>query len=156
MSVNTVTVKVPILFSTRRGRKRVLAIDGTELTAVPAEPQINNALVKAISRAHRWQQMLEGGEYATLRELADAERINPSYVSRVLRLTLLSPALIEAILDGRQTGAVNLPMLMRSLPSRWDEQSPDRNQLASHSLRNSDAGLTPDTQRASRALVQAT
>ena len=59
-------------------------------------------MVKAIARAFRWRDMLESGEYATIREIADAEKINESYVGRVLRLTLLAPDIVEAILGGRQ------------------------------------------------------
>ena len=45
--------------------------------------------------------MLESGEYATIREIADVEKINETYVGRVLRLTLLAPNLVEEILGGR-------------------------------------------------------
>lgn len=101
ISVDTMTVRVPIALGKRRGRKRVLAPDGTELVRPPA-PSIDSALVEAVARAFRWQRMLESGAYGTLRELATAERINPSYVSRFLRLTLLAPEVVEAILDGRR------------------------------------------------------
>ena len=57
-----------------------------------------STLVKALARAHRWQ--LESGDYASIAELAVAEKINPSYLARVLRLTLLSPRVVEAILGG--------------------------------------------------------
>jgi hypothetical protein len=53
-------------------------------------PQVDSTLVKAIARAFRWK-MLETGRQATIKEIAKAEKINPSYVSRVLRLTLLAP-----------------------------------------------------------------
>jgi hypothetical protein len=56
-------------------------------------------MVKAIARAFRWRDMLENGEYATIREIASAEKINETYVGRVLRLTLRR----QAILNGRHT-----------------------------------------------------
>jgi hypothetical protein len=62
---------------------------------------VDGTLVKALARAHRWQGMLEGGEYGSIEELARAEKINPSYLARVLRLTLLAPEIVESILDGR-------------------------------------------------------
>ena len=74
-------------------------------------------MVKAIARAFRWREMLESGEYATIREIAGAEKINESYVGRVLRLTLLAPDIVEAILDGRQTAGLQLEDLLRR--SRW-------------------------------------
>jgi len=56
--------------------------------------------------------MMEIGRYATLNELAAAEKINSSYVSRLLRLTLLAPGLVEAFLGGRQPVGMTLPALM--------------------------------------------
>jgi len=81
---------------------------------------MDNTLLKALARAHRWQRMLEGGEYGTLAELADAERISRSYVSRILRLTLLAPDIIERILDGRPMAG--LPQLLRPFPVEWERQ----------------------------------
>lgn len=69
--------------------------------------------------------MLGTGRYATIDELAKAEKINPSYVSRVLRLTLLAPDIVEAILGGRQPEGVTLPVLMKALPVSWEEQRRD-------------------------------
>jgi hypothetical protein len=68
----------------------------------------DNAMVKAIARAFRWRGLLEKGAHATIAEIAAAEKINESYVGRILRLTLLAPDIIEAILDGRQPTAMTL------------------------------------------------
>jgi AraC-like DNA-binding protein len=79
--------------------------------------------VKARARAHRWQVLLEGGEYGSIEELARAEKINPSYLARVLRLTLLAPEIVESILDGRHDPErVALERLMRPFPALWGEQ----------------------------------
>jgi hypothetical protein len=95
----TLVVRIPMHFQRRGGRKRVVALDGTAI--VPAsKPQPDRTLVKALARAWRWQRMLESSEYGTLGELADAECINRSYVSRVLRLTLLAPEIVERTLAG--------------------------------------------------------
>jgi len=75
-------------------------------------------LVKALARAFRWQRMLENGEYATVTELAAAEKINAGYVGRILRLTLLPPLTVEAILDGR-AGDRMLADLMDQPASDW-------------------------------------
>ena len=66
-----------------------------------------------------WLRMLETGRFATIRELAAAEKINVSYVSRILRLTLLPPAAVEAILDGRQPDGMTLPGLMEGVATQW-------------------------------------
>jgi hypothetical protein len=64
--------------------------------------------------------MLEGGEYGTLAEMADAERISRSYVSRILRLTLLAPDIVERILDGRPTAG--LAQFLKPFPVEWERQ----------------------------------
>ena len=73
-------------------------------------------------RAHRWRDMLESGDYATVRDLAKAEAINESYLGRLLRLTLLAPKIIEAILEGKQPATLELDDLMRLFPVEWDKQ----------------------------------
>ena len=67
-----------------------------------------------------WQRLLESGQYGTLAELADAERISRSYVCRVLRLTLLAPDIVERVMDGRPTAG--LAQLLKPLPVEWERQ----------------------------------
>lgn len=101
----------------------MLAPDGTDVTTAPTWRHIDNAMVKAIARAFRWREMLEQGAHATITEIAVAEKINPSYISRVARLTLLAPNIIETILDGRQKSELTLPVLMKPFPVAWREQA---------------------------------
>jgi hypothetical protein len=115
---STITVFVPMAWRRRGGRKVIVAPPGCDDWAPP--PKIDDALVKALARAHRWRRMLEGGDYGTLAEMADAERISRSYVSRILRLTLLAPDIVERILDGRPTAG--LPQLLKPFPVEWEEQ----------------------------------
>ena len=82
----------------------------------------DTTLVKALARAFRWRRMMEAGRFGTINELAAAEKINSSYVSRVLRLTLLAPDIVEAILDGRQPAGMTLPALMEPFPVVWSLQ----------------------------------
>jgi hypothetical protein len=116
---STLVVRIPMRFQRRGARKRIVAPDGSEI-APTTKPQPDSALVKALARAWRWQRGLENGEYGTLAELSAAERISPSYICRVLRLTLLAPDIIERILDGRQ--APQLTQLLRPFPVEWDRQ----------------------------------
>jgi hypothetical protein len=116
-----VTVRVPLWIRKRGGRKIVLAPDGTNAWALPGR-RIDNAMVKAIARAFRWRGLLENGTHATIAEIAAAEKINESYVGRVLRLTLLAPDIVEAILGGRQPAQMTLAVLMRPFPVGWQEQ----------------------------------
>lgn len=117
------TVRVPISIRRRGGRKLVLAPDGAEVTAAPVTRHVDNAMVKAIARAFRWREMLENGTYATIAEIAAAEKINESYVGRVLQLTLLAPDIVEAIINGRQAAGLQLDAFMRRFPVGWDKQS---------------------------------
>lgn len=79
-------------------------------------------MVKALARAFRWRKQLDEDVYATLEDLAAAKGIAPSYVSRVLRLTLLAPSIAEAILDGRQPAELQLDDLLKGLPLEWEGQ----------------------------------
>ena len=83
----------------------------------------DTTLVKALARAFRWRRMMETGRYGTIDEMAAAEKINASYVSRLLRLTLLAPDIVEAILDGRQPDGVTLPGLLEGVPVGWIQQT---------------------------------
>lgn len=81
-----------------------------------------NTIVKALVRAHRWRGMLEEELLGSVRELAKAERINEAYLGRVLRLTLLSPIITEAILCGRLPDGADLGKFLRPFPVDWKEQ----------------------------------
>jgi hypothetical protein len=118
----TVTVHVPISIRKRGGRRLVLAPDGPDVTVAPVHRHIDSAMVKAVARAFRWREMLENGTHATIAEIAATEKINESYVGRVLRLTLLAPDIVEAILSGRQPAKMTLPALMQPLPIDWQQQ----------------------------------
>jgi hypothetical protein len=79
-------------------------------------------MVKALARAFRWRKMLDEGLYGTLEDLARAKNVHATYVSRVLRLTLLAPEIVEAILDGRQSGELRLDDLLEGFPLEWEGQ----------------------------------
>ena len=116
-----ITVELPITFRKRGGRKQVISPAGAPDWA-PARPQVATALVKAIARAHRWRAMLESSTYSSAAELSAAERVNPSYVARLLRLTLLAPEIVEAILNGGHATALTLNRVMAPFPIGWAEQ----------------------------------
>src|SRR5262245_58848943 len=118
----TLTVDIPLRLRRRGGRKVMLAPDGTSAWA-PPRARVDSALVKAVTRAFRWRGMLEHGVYASITELAAAERINQSYVCRVLRLTLLAPTLVEAIVDGRHPSRLQLRILLNPFPLDWTAQA---------------------------------
>jgi hypothetical protein len=117
----TVSVQIPLRLRRRGGCKLMIAPDGASAWMLPRS-RVDSAMVKAIARAHRWRRMLESGAYATITELAAAEKINQSYVCRLLRLTLLAPDIIEKILDGQQSSVLQLAMLLKPLPIDWRDQ----------------------------------
>jgi hypothetical protein len=116
------TVHIPPTVRRRGGRKVVIAPDGTEASVIAAAARIDSTLVKALARAFRWRRMLETGVASTVGEIATREKINKSYVSRILRLPLLAPDIVEAILEGRQAPEWCLPALLKPRPCRWDQQ----------------------------------
>jgi hypothetical protein len=79
-------------------------------------------MVKALARAFRWRRVLDDGVHSTIADLARAKRLPPSYVSGILRLTLLAPELVEAILDGRQRPELQLDDLLEGFPLEWSQQ----------------------------------
>lgn len=118
---STLTVRIPLTFRKRGGRNLLIAPNGSNSWA-PPRPRVDNTMVKALARAHRWKRMLESGQSATVQDLAAAEKINPSYLSRVLRLTLLAPNIVEAILDGRQPAELQFDALLKPFPVDWERQ----------------------------------
>ncbi len=114
---DTVTLHVRFRVVKRGGRKEMQLPEGA------AQPQkTDSALIKALARAFRWKRMLESGEFATIAELAEREGIAPSYMTRVLRLTLLAPDIVEAILEGKNDPKISLARLLGGFPVDWEAQ----------------------------------
>jgi hypothetical protein len=121
MTEQTVTVTVPFTIRKRGGRKLVVTPDGVAATPAP-RARVDSTLLKALARGFRWRRLLETGNFSTIEEIAVAENINPSYVSRVLRMTLLAPEIVEAILSGRQPEGLTMARAMRLFLGEWSRQ----------------------------------
>ena len=117
----TISVHIPITLRHQGGRKQVVT-PADAAPWIPRAARIDSTLIKAVVRAHRWRDLLETGRHATVRDLAKAESINESYLSRVLRLTLLAPAIVQSILEGHQPANLELEDLLGPLPLHWTEQ----------------------------------
>ena len=113
--------RLPMKLKMRGGKTVMVLPDGTRVVE-RREVTIDNAMVKVIARAFRWQRLLQDGAFCSIGELARAEKINPSYVSRVLRLAFLSPKVIEKILEGKQPAHLTLTDLMTPFPADWTFQ----------------------------------
>ncbi|MFZ1413162.1 MAG: hypothetical protein WAS73_01075 [Defluviicoccus sp.] len=118
---NTIVVDIPMTWKRRGGRKVIIAPDGGDAWA-PAKLRHDETLIRALARAHRWKRMLEEGIQGSVSEIAEAEKIDRSYVNRLLRLTLLAPDIQQAILDGRQPKGMQLEELTRAMPGEWNSQ----------------------------------
>jgi hypothetical protein len=121
MKNEVVSINVPMTFKKRSGRKVIVLPDGTQGNPAP-KATVDNTMVKAIARAFRWQALLENGTYGCLDEIAKAERIGPSFISRIIRIALLAPDIVDAILDGRQPAHLTLKDLMGPFPLAWKDQ----------------------------------
>ncbi|MEI6160369.1 MAG: hypothetical protein WCP77_11075 [Roseococcus sp.] len=132
-TATSITVRVPLAIRHRPGRKTVV----TPMTygVAPVTTRADPALVKALARAFRYQRMLDHRRYATITEMAAAERIERGYLGSLLRLTLLAPHIVEAILDGRQPEGITLPGLKEPFPIIWPEQRLTTGQSDTPSLR---------------------
>jgi hypothetical protein len=115
----TLVIRIPMRFQRRGGRKRIVAPDGRAIVPT-SKPQPDGTLVKALARAWRWQRMLDEGRFASVRELAEAERVSLSYTSRILCLTLLAPDIVERVMDGGPTAG--LARLLQPFPVEWEKQ----------------------------------
>lgn len=113
----TVTLHVPFRVVKRGGRKEMQLPEG-----VKQPRRTDSTLVKALARAFRWKRMLESGEFATITELAAREGVTPSFLTRILRLTLLAPEIVTAVLDGRQFADLTLKAAMQHFPDEWTAQ----------------------------------
>jgi hypothetical protein len=123
MSGATITVRVPLPVRTRGGRRMVVLPDGAVQAAAPpvVATRADPAVVKALARAFRWQKLLDEGRFASITELARAEKIERGFLGKVLQLTLHAPDIVEGILDGRAPETVSLPRLLEPLPAAWDQ-----------------------------------
>lgn len=114
---DTITIHVPFRVVKRGGRKEMQLPD-----SVKQPRRTDSTLVKALARAHRWQRMLNSGEFATITELAEREGLTPSFLTRILRLTLLAPEIVTAVLDGTQFADLTLKTAMQHFPGEWTAQ----------------------------------
>jgi len=116
----SITVRIPITITRKSGRRFIMTPHGKKLEYQAAKP--SNPMISAIVKAHYWQEQLETGKVASLKEIAYNEKITDGYVSRVYRLTLLAPDIITAILSGTQPKNLFLLDLLKPFPLLWAEQ----------------------------------
>jgi hypothetical protein len=114
----TLHIHIPMQLKKRCGRKEII-VPGTGGSGIPV---VNQPLVIGLARAHRWAEMLESGKVDSIGSLAKKVNVDIAYISRLLRLTLLAPDIIESILDGNEPGGLSLAKLLKEVPAVWENQ----------------------------------
>ncbi len=117
---NIISIKVPLNLKRKGGRKLIMS-PASHLNTIPVRKP-DETMVRALARAWKWQRMLDEGKYKSLDDLAQQNKINASYVSRILRLTLLAPNIKQAIMDGMQPRGMSLQDMQQPFPDLWEEQ----------------------------------
>jgi len=116
-----ISVNVPLMLKKRGGRREVI-LPQAFASDNPMHPSHQEALVVAIARAHRWQKLLDDGRFESVSDLAREIGLDVSFAARLLRLTLLAPDIVEAILMGEEPSGLSLTMLTKQLPLLWNDQ----------------------------------
>jgi hypothetical protein len=115
---STLTLRTELRL-TRTGRAiRLVQGDG-----LARSPVTNTALISLMVKAHRWWQILQAGE-VDIKMLAAREKVSASWITRVLRLAFLSPAVTDALLAGKLRAGVDAAQLTATdaVPACWAEQ----------------------------------
>ena len=117
----TLVIRVPMKFKKRGGRREVIVAEGLSGARTSKSPT-QEPLVTALARAFHWQELIDSGRYASVTELAEALGVDRSYVGRIMRLALLAPDIVEAIVRGDEASGMSLERLTKGLPMLWEEQ----------------------------------
>lgn len=123
-ALNTLHIRIPMQFSRRSSRKMIVGPDGKTLSEmIDAEADNTDyTFISALGKAFSWQRMLDEGRYESPKELAEKEKVEVTHMYRVMRLTLLAPDIIEAVLNGKHPRTLTLQNVVRGFPISWQEQ----------------------------------
>lgn len=122
---NILSIRMPVCFKRRSSRKMIIAPPGAGALLNNADLKAtkpDQSFVDALVRAFQWQDLVDQGVYASPKELADKENIEVTHVYRLMRLTMLAPDIIEAVLDGTQPRTLTMQNIVRGFPISWKEQ----------------------------------
>ena len=114
---------VPLAIKRRHSSKLIVPPAGEKF--VRTTSTFDLPLIRTIGKAFYWQKMIDTGEVANATELARRFKLEPGWVSEVLRMTRLAPDIIRAVLDGKQPRHLNLHALrgrQAEVPLDWQEQ----------------------------------
>lgn len=114
-------LEIPVNFKKRHRRKMITAPDGKDLIS-NENTNFDETLIKAVTRAHKWQNMIDNGKARSIRDVAEREGIPSGYACKIIRLTELAPDITTAIINGRQPQSLQLANMMNDFPILWAEQ----------------------------------
>ncbi|MGD9649549.1 MAG: hypothetical protein AB7G80_05365 [Dongiaceae bacterium] len=117
-----IIVHVPLNLRTWGGKKVIVGPQGKDLRALELDIRKDEKLLKALGRAYRWHGWILTGKYATVQEMSERQKINKSYMQRMMRIMQLSPKIVEAILDGQQPEGFALRDIEQTFSPLWSEQ----------------------------------
>lgn len=120
-STDSIVVNVPLKLKKRGGRKEVI-LSGRSSGNAHSRPAHQEAMVIAIARAYRWQKLLDEGKFQSISDLAREIGLDPCFAARILRLTLLAPYVVDAIMIGDEPSGLSLSMLTKRSPMIWNDQ----------------------------------
>ncbi len=122
---NILSIRMPVCFKRRSSRKMIIAPSGAGVllnTVDLKSAKPDQSFVSALVKAFQWQDLVDQGVYASPKELAEKENIEVTHVYRLIRLTMLAPDIIEAVLDGTQPRTLTMQNIVRGFPISWKEQ----------------------------------
>ena len=115
------SVFLPVKHKRRARVREVIVPQGLDPLASFGKTE-HETLCLNLARAFRWKELLDDGTFGSVNDLAKHGGVDRAYVGRLLRLTLLAPDIVEAILEGREPEGLTLPDLLQPLPWLWEEQ----------------------------------
>jgi hypothetical protein len=122
---STISIFVPMVIKRRGGghATMILPKNAPQEAREASKPNYDHRLINAFAKAYKWQHSIIKNPKLTTYAIAEKENVTPSYVSKLLRLNLVAPDIIKAIVDGKQPRDLMLQDLMkRTLPDLWQEQ----------------------------------
>jgi len=118
---SVITVEIPVKFSSKGGRKRIVTPDGRDIVKGKASNH-DASMIKALVRGFEMLDILDKNADLTARDLAEKANLDHAYVTKYVRMTQLAPDIVQSILDGRQPQTLTLSQLLRTFPDMWPEQ----------------------------------
>ncbi len=117
----TINIFVPMEIKKRGGTAMVIM--PKNISRDECQKCFDEKIIKSIARAHKWKIMLDEERASSLAEIAEKEKVNSSYVSRIFNLNFLSPKIVERILSGTQPRTLKLQdIVIKEMPDLWQEQ----------------------------------